>query len=110
MTTFCGLTKPIESIQVNRAIRYVPYMWSRTAGAPGDLPAKGGQRAGRKSEPHQRRKAVWQAAGHKAYTGIMILALAMRHSVGRPATRMGGGTYILWSGPASRRLVLPLIN
>ena len=40
---------------------------------------------------------------------MMILALAMRHSVERPATRMGGGTKILWSGFASRRLNLPLL-
>lgn len=33
---------------------------------------------------------------------MMILASAMRHSVGRPATGMGGGTH-LWSGFASRR-------
>ena len=39
-----------------------------------------------------------------------ILALAMRHSVGRPAIRMGGGTVKnLWSGKPSRRLSLPLI-
>ena len=29
---------------------------------------------------------------------MMILASAMRHSVGRPATGMGGGTLDLWSG------------
>ena len=28
----------------------------------------------------------------------MILALATRHRVERPATRMEGGTKILWSG------------
>ena len=33
-----------------------------------------------------------KAAGHAPHTGIMILASAMRHSVGRPATGMGGGT------------------
>lgn len=36
-------------------------------------------------------KQLWQAAGHEPHTGIMILAPAMRHSVGRPATGMGGG-------------------
>ena len=39
-----------------------------------------------------------------------ILALAMRHSVGRPATRIGGGTIKnLWSGKPGRRLSLPLL-
>lgn len=33
-----------------------------------------------------------------------ILALAMRHNVGRPAMGMGGGMIDLWSGFASRRL------
>ena len=32
------------------------------------------------------------AAGHELHMGMMILASAMRHSVGRPATGMGGGT------------------
>ena len=41
---------------------------------------------------------------------IMILALAMRHSVERPAISMEGGTLILWSGLAHRRLILPLKN
>ena len=32
----------------------------------------------------------------------------MRHSAGRPAIGMGGGTINLWSGFASRRPALPL--
>ena len=35
---------------------------------------------------------VGYTVSHELYAGIMILALAMRHSVERPATRMGGGT------------------
>lgn len=40
--------------------------------------------------------------------GMMILALAMGHTVERPAMGMGGGTKILWSSFASRRLNPPL--
>ena len=72
---------------------------------------KGGQAPGGRSEHGQRRKAAYgTAAGDEAHTGMMILASAMRHSVGRPATGMGGGTKILWSGFASRRLKLPLFS
>ena len=45
-----------------------------------------------------------KAAGHDLQRGIMILALAMGHTVERPAIRMGGGTKILWSGFACRCL------
>ena len=38
-----------------------------------------------------------KAAGKDTHTGTMILASAMRHSVGRPATGMEGGIG-LWSG------------
>ena len=38
----------------------------------------------------------------------MILALAARHKVERPSISMEGGTLILWSGLAHRRLFLPL--
>lgn len=51
-----------------------------------------------RSDQHQRRKAVdGNTAGQNAHTGE-ILASAMRHSVGRPAMGMGGGTLDLWSG------------
>ena len=54
---------------------------------------KGGQAPGGRSEHGQRRKAAHgTAAGDEPHTGMMILASAMRHSVGRPATGMGGGT------------------
>ena len=54
---------------------------------------KGGRTPGGRSEHGQRRKAaLGTVAGHEARTGMMILASAMRHSVGRPATGMGGGT------------------
>lgn len=53
---------------------------------------KGGRTPGGWSEHGQRRKAaLGTAAGDEAYAGL-ILASAMRHSVGRPATGMGGGT------------------
>jgi len=80
-------------LQLNRAIRYILYARSRAAGTQGESPAKGGQAAGGRSEHGQRRKAAYgKAAGHEPHTGMMILASAMRHSVGRPATGMGGGT------------------
>lgn len=61
---------------------------------------------GRAETPHHRKevqdrgrantataaKQLWQAAGHESLAGIMILASAMSHIVGRPATSMGGGT------------------
>ena len=54
---------------------------------------KGGQAPGGRSEHGQRRKVAYgTAAGDEARIGMMILASAMRHSVGRPATGMGGGT------------------
>ena len=54
-----------------------------------------------------------RAAGQEAYMGMMILASAMRHSVGRPAMGMeGGGTYGAACQPppafASYDNVLPL--
>lgn len=56
-------------------------------------PGKEAGKPGEKSEHHQRRKAApGRAAGEYADTGMMILALAMRHCVERPATGMGGGT------------------
>lgn len=83
---------------MNRAIRYIPYVLSQTAGAPGKSTGKGGEEPGGASEYHQRRKAaLGRAAGQEAYMGMMILALSMRHSVERPATRMGGDTKDLWS-------------
>ena len=45
-----------------------------------------------------------KAAGEDAHAVTMILASAMRHSVGRPATGMEGGIG-LWSGFARRRLI-----
>ena len=47
------------------------------------------------SEHDQRRKAApGRAAGDYARMGMMILASAMRHSIGRPAMGMEGGTVI----------------
>lgn len=41
----------------------------------------------------------------------MILALATRHRVERPAISMEGGTvFFLWSGPARRRLSFAFDN
>jgi len=61
------------------------------------------------SEHHHRRKAapekdMGQAAGDNARMGMMILTSAMRHSVGRPAMGMGGGTVITYGAAARRRL------
>ena len=45
------------------------------------------------SEHYQRREtAEGKAVGRDSHKGIMILASAMRHSVGRPAMSMEGGT------------------
>lgn len=46
-----------------------------------------------------------KAVGRDAHMGMMILALATRHRVERPAMSMEGGTIILWSGPARRHLI-----
>lgn len=51
--------------------------------------------------------AFGKAVGHEVCAEIMILALATRHRVERPAISMEGGTLILWSGFADRRLFLP---
>ena len=53
-----------------------------------------------RSDPHQRRiHPVGRGVRATMRVGVMmILASAMRHSVGRPATGMGGGTLDLWSG------------
>lgn len=48
--------------------------------------------------------SLGRAVGHEAQTGTMILALAMRHSVERPAIRMGGGTNDPMERLARRRL------
>lgn len=40
-------------------------------------------------------------------TGIMILALAMGHTVERPVMGMGGGTIKPYGAVASRRLIQP---
>lgn len=43
-------------------------------------------------------KQLWQAVGHESFAGIMILASAMSHIVGRPAMSMEGGPLVLWRG------------
>lgn len=68
-------------------------MLSRAAGAPGGSSPKGGadwedgaNNTSAASGPTAR------AVGHDAHTGMMILALATRHRVERPAMGMEGGT------------------
>lgn len=46
-----------------------------------------------------------KAVGQDAHAGMMILALATRHRVERPAISMEGGTKVLWSGFARRHLI-----
>ena len=46
------------AIQVNRAIRYILYARSQTAGTQGASPVKGGRTPGGRSEQGQRRKAA----------------------------------------------------
>ena len=56
------------------------------------------------SGKHRRRELpLARAAGENTQTDMMILALAVRHSAGRPAIRMGGGTLHLWSSFAGCR-------
>lgn len=84
-------------------------MRSQAAGAPGVSKVQEVKepRAERETPPLQ--AAIGKAVGKEARTGIMILALATRHRVERPAISMEGGTVcFLWSGPARRRLALPL--
>ena len=49
-----------------------------------------------------------KAIGDYAHTGTMILALATRHRVERPAISMGGGTKNPMERLARRRLDTPL--
>lgn len=45
------------------------------------------------SEEHLYRKQPWQGCiGRELHAGMMILALAMGHTVERPVMGMGGGT------------------
>lgn len=53
----------------------------------------GGKLTGGQSDKHRRcEAAVGKAVGKDTQTGIMILALATRHRVERPAISMEGGT------------------
>lgn len=55
------------------------------------------------SEHYQRREtAEGKAVGRDSHKGIMILASAMRHSVGRPAMSMEGGHEPMRQGAACR--------
>ena len=56
-----------------------------------DLPSEGG------SDNYHAAVGPWLARGDDMSEGMMILASAMRHSVGRPAMGIGGGTLDLWS-------------
>ena len=47
-----------DTLQVNRAIRYILYARSRTAGTLGGSPEEGGRTQGGRSEQGQRRKAA----------------------------------------------------
>ena len=69
-------------------------MRSRAAGAPGmsKVQEVNEPRAERETPPLQ--AAIGKAVGKDTQTGIMILALATRHRVERPAISMEGGTVI----------------
>ena len=95
--------------QLNRAIKYIPYVLSRAAGAPRRSSLKGG--AGREDRANNTSAASShkaRAAGHDTHTGMMILALATRHRVERPATRMGGGTLNPMERPCPSPFEMPL--
>jgi hypothetical protein len=53
---------------------------------------EGGQFGHGWSEQHCIASDFGKATGHEPHTGIMILALAMGHTVERPVMGMGGGT------------------
>lgn len=58
-----------------------------------DTSPKGGEGHGEAERtPPAPQAAPGRAVGHKAYMGIMILALAVRHRAERPAMSMEGGT------------------
>lgn len=78
--------------QLNRASRYVPLVRSRAAGAPGKSKVWEVNRPGTERQTPPLQAAVGRAVGNEVQTGIMILALATRHRVERPAISMEGGT------------------
>lgn len=101
---------PKNTLQLNRAIKYIPYVLSRAAGAPRGSSLKGG--AGREDRANNTSAASShkaRAVGHDTHTGMMILALATRHRVERPATRMGGGTLNPMERPCPSPFEMPLI-
>ena len=95
--------------QLNRAIKYVPYVSSRAAGAPrGSSPKGGAGREDRASNTSAASSHKAKAVGHDTHTGMMILALTTRHRVERPATRMGGGTLNPMERPCPSPFEMPL--
>lgn len=103
-----GISKIIP--QLNRAIKYIPYVLSRAAGAPGRSSPKGG--AGREDGANNTSAASGPTArvvGHDTHTGMMILALATRHRVERPAMGMEGGTLNPMERPCPSPFEMPLI-
>ena len=75
-------------VQLNRAIRYILCRGSRAVGAPGYSHTS----VWMERETPALQVTCDKGAGHDLGTGTMILALATRHRVERPAIRMGGGT------------------
>ena len=69
---------------------------------------KGGRYGEGRSDQHRTASDFGEATGHEPHTGIMILALAMGHTVERPVMGMGGGTINPMEQLASCRLVKPL--
>lgn len=74
-------------------------MLSQAAGAPGYPTGKGG-RAGDGARTASVAGSHGKAVGREPYAEIMILALATRHRVERPAISMEGGTTVSY-GAAS---------
>ena len=69
---------------------------------------KGGNDAGRKgANTTSAANGSRQGRGHEAHPGMMILASAMRHSVGRPA-HGNGGSFIAYGAVATRRWLVYL--
>ena len=88
----CGLETALCHLQLNRAIRYIPQALSRRR-VRRESPTERRPDNGRTERtPPTPQSCFGRTAGHEATAGIMILASAMSHIVGRPAIRMEGGT------------------
>ena len=87
---FMGPLGPPRSLQPNRAIRYIPYVSSRTAGAPGSPTGKGGENREGRSEHHQRRRQLWQGCGPRSTYGYNDTCVGYASQRRTPRHQHGG--------------------